>query len=119
MEKYHPFILIMSDIYNVLDFALELLNTRLTFSPFSFTILDFLGFLALTDLALHPTHRRCDEEDEFSDKHAGHGSEAGVKHQFLKFSHGRTSVKPGNRHPHRLRNRTQHLPYHPEAHQHG
>lgn len=40
----------MSDIYKVLDFALDLLNTRLTFAPFSFTILDFLIFLLLSSI---------------------------------------------------------------------
>ena len=40
-------------------------------------------------------------------------------YQFLKFSHGRTSIKPGSRHPHRLRNRTRRLPYHPGVHRHG
>ena len=39
-----------------------------------------------------PNSPQCDDDDDFSDEHAGHGSEAGIKHQFLKFSHGRTSL---------------------------
>ena len=46
-------------------------------------------------------------------------SSMGVQHQFLKFSHGRTSIKTGSRHPHQLRSRTRHLPYHPEVRRHG